>query len=614
MDKAIKEGQLYVQQNHKFGKKWKKNWFVLYPASQYGIARLEFYDCKESNNMAEKPNTKKLDKKIIRLAECISIVPDLTEACPKDNMLAFCIETNEKCFTFATEKQAAGEWVDRLCEIAFPSNSTDLKKLNITENSSSSTKDKPVSLEMSENSIYYSREEVSEFRVTVQKTEAAERCELYGTYILKADSENLILKDARSKEVLYTWPYKLLRRYGRDKVMFSFEAGRRCESGPGNFTFETKQGNEIFQIVEASIKQQKAQAEENRKSYPSLDSDSAFPLLKNASVESTLAGRVPPPPVIEPSLDSMGSEGDCGGCSKLGLANKYSIDEQYSTRSTASYRPSEDKDGAKLLKARSLPEPPITLSKTPIANTPPRSPLPKVPKGSHGEDQTNLYSEPLDSVKAQKPKADSLYSDPVDTVPASKPLNLLRLKHCSEEEKPPAPLYSDLYERVTYDLAVTTGSTKTGGEEHIYDEPEGRAPHPLPPLSSIYDEARPSGNAWRKQAQADQVGHEVPYNPKTDDYSVPPFQKHKEPPSLPKGKGPKPLTAPKPQVLPRHIDNKDNYTRANVNSSNNNNSALYSKVMKLPKGAPPSCTEKENPPEQAANSKLEPTYEDLGNI
>nr|XP_005998726.1 PREDICTED: docking protein 1 [Latimeria chalumnae] len=583
MDKAIKEGQLYVQQNHKFGKKWKKNWFVLYPASQYGIARLEFYDCKESNNMAEKPNTKKLDKKIIRLAECISIVPDLTEACPKDNMLAFCIETNEKCFTFATEKQAAGEWVDRLCEIAFPSNSTDLKKLNITENSSSSTKDKPVSLEMSENSIYYSREEGEDSPLTP---------------VFQSTPKTPSLQINRVA----------------GQVMFSFEAGRRCESGPGNFTFETKQGNEIFQIVEASIKQQKAQAEENRKSYPSLDSDSAFPLLKNASVESTLAGRVPPPPVIEPSLDSMGSEGDCGGCSKLGLANKYSIDEQYSTRSTASYRPSEDKDGAKLLKARSLPEPPITLSKTPIANTPPRSPLPKVPKGSHGEDQTNLYSEPLDSVKAQKPKADSLYSDPVDTVPASKPLNLLRLKHCSEEEKPPAPLYSDLYERVTYDLAVTTGSTKTGGEEHIYDEPEGRAPHPLPPLSSIYDEARPSGNAWRKQAQADQVGHEVPYNPKTDDYSVPPFQKHKEPPSLPKGKGPKPLTAPKPQVLPRHIDNKDNYTRANVNSSNNNNSALYSKVMKLPKGAPPSCTEKENPPEQAANSKLEPTYEDLGNI
>uniref|UniRef100_H3AZC4 Docking protein 1 n=1 Tax=Latimeria chalumnae TaxID=7897 RepID=H3AZC4_LATCH len=454
--------------------KWKKNWFVLYPASQYGIARLEFYDCKESNNMAEKPNTKKLDKKIIRLAECISIVPDLTEACPKDNMLAFCIETNEKCFTFATEKQAAGEWVDRLCEIAFQSFSWTTRPPEQPPN-------KPVSLEMSENSIYYSRTwNGNHDGITSSLQKPHRTCKMSITVVICKSAMVLEFVGTQARthhmEAVTSIPFGLLRHSSSPLVMFSFEAGRRCESGPGNFTFETKQGNEIFQIVEASIKQQKAQAEENRKSYPSLDSDSAFPLLKNASVESTLAGRVPPPP--------------------------------------------------------------------------------------------NLYSEPLDSVKAQKPKADSLYSDPVDTVPASKPLNLLRLKHCSEEEKPPAPLYSDLYERVTYDLAVTTGSTKTGGEEHIYDEPEGRAPHPLPPLSSIYDEARPSGNAWRKQAQADQVGHEVPYNPKTDDYSVPPW------------KGPKPLTAPKPQVLPRHIDNKDNYTRANVNSSNNNNSALYSKVMK----------------------------------
>uniref|UniRef100_A0A8C7N550 Poly(A) binding protein interacting protein 2B n=1 Tax=Oncorhynchus kisutch TaxID=8019 RepID=A0A8C7N550_ONCKI len=43
--------------------KWKKNWFVLYPASQNGIARLEFYDCS-GGGASDKPNTKKLDKKV----------------------------------------------------------------------------------------------------------------------------------------------------------------------------------------------------------------------------------------------------------------------------------------------------------------------------------------------------------------------------------------------------------------------------------------------------------------------------------------------------------------------------------------------------------------------
>ncbi|XP_004696498.1 docking protein 1 [Echinops telfairi] len=41
--------------------------------------------------------------------------------------------------------------------------------------------------------------------------------------------------------------------------MFSFEAGRRCPSGPGTFTFQTAQGNDIFQAVETAIHRQKAQ-------------------------------------------------------------------------------------------------------------------------------------------------------------------------------------------------------------------------------------------------------------------------------------------------------------------------------------------------------------------
>ncbi|PKK17634.1 docking protein 1, 62kDa (downstream of tyrosine kinase 1) [Columba livia] len=153
---------------------------------------------------------------------------------------------------------------------------------------------------MAVNSIYCSRDEVNAFWVTVQRTEAAERCELRGAYVLKAERDSLVLKDPRTNETLYVWPYRLLRRYGRDKVMFSFEAGRRCDSGPGNFTFETKQGNEIFHLVEASIRQQKAQAEENRQSCGSLDSDGpGVVLLRQAQAE----GPGPAPPHREHIYD-----------------------------------------------------------------------------------------------------------------------------------------------------------------------------------------------------------------------------------------------------------------------------------------------------------------------
>lgn len=106
--------------------KWKKNWFVLYPASQNGIARLEFFDSHSGGGGSvggsggtSNEKTRKLDKKIIRLSECISILPALTETCPKENMAAFCVETNDKMHIFAAEKNTAKEWMDTMCEIAF---------------------------------------------------------------------------------------------------------------------------------------------------------------------------------------------------------------------------------------------------------------------------------------------------------------------------------------------------------------------------------------------------------------------------------------------------------------------------------------------------------------
>lgn len=99
---------------------------------------------------------------------------------------------------------------------------------------------------MSENLIYFSREEgkhkgdclfnntaaqkqiwhknpwllltVNEFWVTVQRTEASERCGLTGSYWLKAENDALILKETKTKKRVLVWPYKLLRRYGRDRV------------------------------------------------------------------------------------------------------------------------------------------------------------------------------------------------------------------------------------------------------------------------------------------------------------------------------------------------------------------------------------------------------------
>ncbi|XP_067836051.1 docking protein 1b [Heptranchias perlo] len=596
MDRAIKEGQLHVLQP-KFGKRyWKKNWFVLYPASQYGISRLEFYDSKDGANVSEKQATKKLDKKIIRLSDCISIAHMPSEACPKDCMSAFTIETGEKLYTFAAEKQTSAEWVEKLCETAFPPLAAD---------PCCGANSKP--LEMAENSIYYSRSEVNEFWVNVQKTEAAERCDLHGTYILKADNENLLLKDTKTNQVLFNWPYKLLRRYGRDKVMFSFEAGRRCDSGPGNFTFETKNGNDIFLMVESSILEQKAQAESNRSSYhqPEPADGSCCPASASPERPSDhlLAAESPPPPP-----DSAGSK-----------------KEQVS-------RSSEEKDLAKLLKSRSLPDPP-----TAAPLTPPRSPVPKMPKAVVNADPASIYSDPVDALTASKCHTDSLYSDPLDSVAHKGTQPKAQgtqgpSRHGFKDGKRTEPLYADIYERVSYDLSRVAIRPRI--EDHIYDEPEGRAPppnqhptegrapHPLPAptQATIYDEAQLGDrDAWKRKGSGVVVGHEIPYNPNTDDYSVPPSLRSGEPP-VSKGRRPKPLPAPKPTGSPfvkeRRPDFKETgreligsvservTVKGNFNSSNN---CIYSKVVKTKR------PEKEVSVDEISINQ-ESIYEDLGNL
>ncbi|NXG59639.1 DOK1 protein, partial [Hemiprocne comata] len=384
---------------------------------------------------------------------------------------------------------------------------------------------------------------VNAFWVTVQRTEAAERCELRGAYVLKAERDSLVLKDPQTNEILYVWPYRLLRRYGRDKVMFSFEAGRRCDSGPGNFTFETKQGNEIFHLVEAAIREQKAQVEENRQSCDSLDSESPSVVLIRQALADSLSLELP-------------AEGDDALAPKVGLASRPSA-------------AAEERDATSVLKTRTLPELPVPQAKPTVPSTPPRSPLPKVPRAVlPAEDLSSVYSEPLDSVKGLRPWPDPLYSDPIDSKPTSGASDETKLRL-------PAPLCLGPYEQVR---AEGRGQAPAGRREHIYDEPEGRAPRALPPTACIYDEARPTGEAWRTQGHDGRGGYEYPYNPSTDDYSVPSFQA--------KAKGPKPVPAPKPLAAFIHKGGERSgepgrrwgnpapekaVVKPSLNSSNNNN-------------------------------------------
>ncbi|XP_046572584.1 DNA ligase 1-like [Haliotis rubra] len=102
---------------------------------------------------------------------------------------------------------------------------------------------------MDDNIIYESAETTPMFNVIVEETEASERCGLKGPYILAVNIQNIALVDCNTKKAIFQWPFRYIRRFGKTKTHFQFEAGRKCPSGEGEFSLKTNQGVMIFDTV-----------------------------------------------------------------------------------------------------------------------------------------------------------------------------------------------------------------------------------------------------------------------------------------------------------------------------------------------------------------------------
>lgn len=84
----------------------------------------------------------------------------------------------------------------------------------------------------------------TKFKVTNVDDEGNE----LGSGIMELTQRELVLHTHKRDAV--RWPYLCLRRYGYDSNLFSFESGRRCQTGQGIFAFKCSRAEDIFNLLQ----------------------------------------------------------------------------------------------------------------------------------------------------------------------------------------------------------------------------------------------------------------------------------------------------------------------------------------------------------------------------
>ncbi|KAM9457262.1 docking protein 3 isoform 2-T2 [Clarias gariepinus] len=301
MDVLEKEGSMFLQ-GVKFGKIWRKIWVMVFKPSQVGIGRIEMYDIREGAGVSARlAILKKAEKRVIRLSECLSVTPALSESCPA-GCTAFYLNTAQRIYTLAAPTHE--EWVSALCSLAFQGNDAG-GEVRRTQGDGFGD-DAP----MTENDIYSSLGP-GQFQVKVATSEASIRCCLFGAYLLSPEKENLCLLDMKTGQAVFFWPYRFLRRFGLVKEGITIEAGRRCQTGEGVFIFLSKKGPQIYQAIEEAIMHQSVQdllsqatalPQENTVQLPVHTASPASP--KNSSAISRRNLALPALPGPKPSARS----------------------------------------------------------------------------------------------------------------------------------------------------------------------------------------------------------------------------------------------------------------------------------------------------------------------
>lgn len=206
-------------------KNWQQKYCILFNSSKQGIERLEIYDNKDDVSTGAIP-------KIITLENCIKI----THSSPNIITILTKSHTQQLCTTSEPETL---EWVTAMQSVAFRARDSS-----------------PISCD-EDNDLYCSSGE-GVFSVKMCQSDASTRCGFEPIrYILLLTSTAVELRDVNDNKLYATWPYRYIRRYGYRQGKFTFEAGRKCDTGEGIFHLEHPNQSEIFKCLSLKMKTMK---------------------------------------------------------------------------------------------------------------------------------------------------------------------------------------------------------------------------------------------------------------------------------------------------------------------------------------------------------------------
>ena len=237
---------------------------MLFSRSSQGIERLEISDSETADK----------NPRIVTLENCIKVNSE-----PSPSFLINLITKSGHIVFQCTNDTELNLWTKSLQSVAFNDKLAPSKRNSIVEY----------------NDLYCSSTMEGKFTCNLMSTDITVKNKLEPKiYTLELTTTEIQLRNYDDDSVIMAkWPYRYIRKYGYRDGKFTFEAGRKCDTGEGTFKLDHANPQEIFRCMSNKMKSMKKLL--NGDSSGSLDcGDNQL----NAALSMEAGSRSPLPPFI----------------------------------------------------------------------------------------------------------------------------------------------------------------------------------------------------------------------------------------------------------------------------------------------------------------------------